>query len=186
MDPNFGKTLSYIIVFFGTLCVLLGSIGTYYFGKQAEAIAPYKQKIRTATATVEVTILSEENIYINYMDSGGYIAFKKNNQALLTMSSTRCTAKQTGEGKVIYSAIFNMYAKDKAVGKPVYFIKDSDYIQIEFVPMPEKSKVLSGEAICTFNNNVRIEITILPQETKEKKISVSDLKDVFLEFEKVK
>jgi hypothetical protein len=52
--------------------------------------------------------------------------------------------------------------------------------------MPEKSKVLSGEAICTFNNNIRIEVTILPQETKEKKIFVFDLKDVFLKFEKVK
>ena len=70
-----------------------------------------------------------------------YITFKKNDQALLTMNSTKCTAKQTGEGKVIYSAIFNMYAKDKAVGKPVYFIKDSDHIQIEFIPMPEKNKV---------------------------------------------
>ena len=186
MDPNFGKTLSYIIVFFGTACVLLGSIGTYYFGKQVESIAPYTQKIRTATATVEVTILSKEKVNTTYMGSGGYIAFGKNNQPLLIMSSTTCTAIQTGEGKVIYRTIFNMDAKDKAVGKPVYFIKDSDYIQIEFVPMPEKSKVLSGEAICTFNNNVRIEITILPQETKEKKIFVSDLKDAFLEFKKVK
>jgi len=186
MDPNFGKTLSYIIVFFGTLCVLLGSIGTYYFGKQVEAIAPYKQKIRTATATVVITISSKEKVNIKYMDEGGYIAFLKNNQPLLIMSSFTCTAIQTGEGKVIYRAIFNMDAKDKAVGKPVYFIKDSDCIQIEFVPMPEKSKVLSGEAICTFNNNVGIEITILPQETKEKKVFVSDLKDAFLEFEKVK
>ena len=186
MNPNFYKNIFFIIGLIGAVLALVGYLGTWYFGQQAEAIAPYKQKIRTATATVEVTILSEEKIYTNYMDRGDYIAFKKNNQTLLTMNSTKCTAKQTGEGKVIYSAIFNMYAKDKAVGKPVYFIKDSDYIQIEFAPMPEKSKVLSGEAICTFNNNVRIEITILPQETKEKKISVSDLKDVFSEFEKVK
>jgi len=186
MDPNFGKNLFFVIGLIGAFLVLVGSCGTWYFGRQVEATARYKQKIRTATATVEVTILSEEKIYTNYMDSGGYITFKKNNQTLLTMSSTKCTAKQTGEGKVIYSAIFNMHAKDKAVGKPVYFIKDSDYIQIEFVPMPEKSKVLSGEAICTFNNDVRIEITILPQETKEKKISVSDLKDIFSEFGKVK
>ena len=186
MDPNFSKNIFFIIGLIGAIFALVGYLGTWYFGQQVEAIAPYKQKIRTASATVEVTILSEENIDTKYMDSGGYITFKKNNQMLLTMSSTTCTAKQTGEGKVIYSAIFNMYAKDEAVGKPVYFIKDSDYIQIEFIPMPEKSKVLSGEAICTFNNNVRIEITILPQETKEKKISVSDLKDVFSEFEKVK
>ncbi len=186
MDPNFGKNIFFTIGLVGAILALVGYLGTWYFGQQVEAIAPYMQKIRTATATVEVSILSEEKIYTNYMDRGGYIAFKKNNQTLLTMSSTKCTAKQTGEGKVIYSAIFDMYAKDKAVGKPVNFIKNSDYIQIEFVPMPEKSKVLSGEAICTFNNNVRIEITILPQEIKEKIISVSDLKDVFLEFEKVK
>lgn len=186
MNPNFCKNLFYIIGLIGLVLALVGYWGTWHFGKQVESIAPYTQKIRTATATVEVTILSEEKIHVNYMDRGDYITFKKNNQTLLTMSSTKCTAKQTGEGKVIYSAIFNMYAKDKAVGKPVYFIKDSDYIQIEFVPMPEKSKVLSGEAICTFNNNVRIEITIPPQETKEKKIFVYDLKGAFLKFEKVK
>lgn len=186
MNPNFYKNLFFIIGLIGLVLALVGYWGTWYFGRQAEAIAPYKQKIRTATATVEVTILSKEKVNTTYMGSGGYIAFGKNNQPLLIMSSTTCTAIQTGEGKVIYRAIFNMDAKDKAVGKPVYFIKDSDYIQIEFVPMPEKSTVLSGEAICTFNNNVRIEIAILPQETKEKKIFVYDLKDAFLEFEKVK
>jgi hypothetical protein len=186
MNPNFYKNLFYIIGLIGLVLALVGYWGTWYFGRQAEAIAPYKQKIRTATATVVITISSEEKVNTKYMDRGGYIVFLKNNQPLLIMSSTTCTAKQTGEGKVIYRAIFNMDAKDKAVGKPVYFIKDSDYIQIEFVPMPEKSKVLSGEAICTFNNNVRIEITILPQETKERKIFVYDLKDAFLEFEKVK
>jgi hypothetical protein len=47
--------------------------------------------------------------------------------------------------------VFNMDAKDSAIGKPIYFIRETDFIQIEFLPMPEKSKVLSGEAICTFN-----------------------------------
>ena len=186
MDPNFGKTLSYIIVFFGTACVLLGSIGTYYFGKQVEAIAPYKQKIRTATATVNIVIKSKDTIDTLHMTEGGYIAFIKDNKPLLIMASPQCNTKQIDEERGIYHAIFNMDAKDSAIGKPIYFIKETDFIQIEFLPMPEKSKVLSGEAICTFNNNVRIEITILPQETKEKKIFVSDLKDVFLEFEKVK
>ena len=79
-----------------------------------------------------------------------------------------------------------MDVKDKAVGKPIYFIKDSDYIQIEFKPMPEKSTVINGEAICTFNGHVGIEIFIPPQEAKKKKIFVSDLKDIFSEFEKVK
>ncbi|MDD5014140.1 MAG: hypothetical protein PHW73_03430 [Atribacterota bacterium] len=186
MDPNYGKNLFFIIGLVGAVLALVGYWGTWYFGRQVEDFAPYMQKIRTATATVEVSILSEENIYTHYMDRGGHIAFKKNDQTLLTMSSTECTAKQTGEGKVIYSSIFNMDAKDKAVNEPVYFIKDSDYVQIEFVPMPEKIKVLSGEAICTFNNNVRIEITILPQETIEKIIFVYDLENVFSEFEKVK
>lgn len=201
MDPNLWRTISYIfifvgtavvligtwrfakrIIFVGTALVLIGTMGTWYFGKRVEVVAPYRQPIRTATATVEVTIISNEKVNTTYMDSGGYIVFGKGKEALLVMSSTQCRAWQTGEGKVIYRAVFNMDAADSAVGKPVYSLKEAEYTQINFLPMPKESKVLAGKAICTFNNIVRTEITIPPQETVKGLIFARNLENVFSEF----
>jgi hypothetical protein len=151
MNPNFYKNIFFIIGLIGAVLALVGYLGTWYFGQQAEAIAPYKQKIRTATATVNVIIKSKDTTNTLHITQGGYIAFIKDNKPLLIMASPQCNTKQIDEERGIYHAIFNMDAKDSAIGKPIYFIRETDFIQIEFLPMPEKSKVLSGEAICTFN-----------------------------------
>ena len=183
MDPGIGRTISYIIVFLGTALVLTGSIGTWYFGKRLEVVGPYRQPIRTVTSTVEVAIISGENINTRYMDTGSFIAFCKGKESLLVMSSTECTAKQTGKGEIIYRAIFNMDATDPAVGKPVNFLKKAaEYVQIKFLPMPEKAKVSGGKAICTFNNEVRAEITVPLQEATKGLIFVRNLETVFSEF----
>jgi hypothetical protein len=182
MDANFWRTLSYIAVSLGTALVLIGTIGTWYFGKRLEAVAPYRQPIRTATSTVEVIILSNENVNSTFMDSGGYIAFGKREKPLIIMSSNQCIGKQTGKGKVIYRGVFNMDATDSAVGKPLYFLKEAEFAQVCFFPMPKESKVIEGKAICTFNSIVQIEITIPLQETKEGLIFAHNLESAFSEF----
>jgi hypothetical protein len=203
MNPDLWRTISYIfifsgtslvlistwrfgkrIIFLGTSLVLIGTIGTWYFGERLDYVAPYKQPIRTATATVEVTILSDKKVSTTYGTSGGYIAFCKGEEALLVMSSNQCMAWQTGKGKVIYRTVFNMDAVDSAVGKPIYYLKESEYAQINFRPMSKESKILEGKAICTFNNIVRIEITIPSQEIENGLIFASDLENVFSEFVK--
>jgi len=203
MNPNLWRTISYVVIFVGTVLVwigtwhfgkrlilvgtalvLTGSIGTWYFGKRLESVAPYRQPIRTATATVEVAIISDKKVNTTYMDRGGYIAFCKGKEALLVMSSTQCTARQTGKGEVIYRAVFNMDAADCAIGKPVYSLKGAKYVQISFLPMPKESKVSVGKAMCTFTNIVRIEITIPPQKTTKDLIFAHNLENVFSEFVK--
>jgi len=180
---NLWRTISYIILFVGTALVFVGSIGTWYFGNQLEIIRPYRQPIRTGTSTVEVVIISREDVNTRYIDGGGYIAFCKGKEALLVMSSTECTARQTGKGEVIYRAVFNMDATDPAVGEPVNFLKKAaEYVQIRFLPMPEKTKVSAGKVICTFNSEVQVEIIIPPQETVKGLIFVRNLEGVFSEF----
>jgi hypothetical protein len=203
MNPDLWRTISYIfifagtslvlistwrfgkrIIFLGTALVLIGSMGTCYFGKRVEVIAPYKQPIRTATATVEVTIMSDKKINAKYLDRNSNITFIKGKEELLFMSSTQCRIWQTGEGKIIYRTLLNMDVADSAVGKPIYFLKEAEYAQIYFRQMPKESKVLDGKAICTFNNIVRIEITIPSQEIEKGLIFASDLENVFSEFVK--
>lgn len=183
MDLSLCRTISFTILFVGTALVLAGTLGTWYFGNRLENVRPYRQPIRTATSTTKVVIISGEDVSTRYMDSGGYIAFYKGKEAILVMASTECTARQTGKNEVIYRAVFSMDATDSAVGKPVNFLKEaSEYVQMKFFPMAEKTKVSSGKAICTFNSDVQVEIVIPPQETTKGLILVRNLEDVFSEF----
>lgn len=132
-------------------------------GKRTVPVNLYKQLIRTATATVEVIISSNENVNSNFMDRGGYLAFAKSQEVLLVVSSTSCVGKQIGGDRVLYRGVFNLDATSDATQKPVLFLKEAEYVQIGFAPMPEKKQVLSGKAIVTINNAVRVELTVPPQ-----------------------
>ena len=144
-----------------------------------QKLDPYEQPIRTATATVQVTIESDEQVNTTYMGQGGYVAFGKGAEALIIMLDRQCRAKQNGKGQVIYRGVFSMDAAHPASGKPLSFLKEAEYVQIVFKPMPPKSKVVTGEAICILNSQERIEFKILPQQMPNDKIFVRDLKNIF-------
>ena len=72
-----------------------------------------------------------------------------------------------------------MDATHPANGKPLSFLRKSEYVQISFTPMPQKSKVLDGKAICIFNSQERVEIEIPPQQMTDEKILVRNLKNIF-------
>lgn len=140
---------------------------------------PYEQPIRTATATVEVIIESNEQLATTYMDQGGYLAFGKGREALIAMAGTQCRAKQIGNGQIIYRGVFAMDATHPAAGKSLSFLREAEYVQISFRPMPRKSKVIGGKAICTFNSQERIEIEVPPQQMEDEKILVRNLGKIF-------
>ena len=62
MDLSFYKTISFFILCVGSALVFAGTVGTRYFGNRLEAVRPYRQPILTATAMVEVAIVSSEDI----------------------------------------------------------------------------------------------------------------------------
>jgi hypothetical protein len=91
------------------------------------------------------------------------------------MLSTQCTAKQQGDGKIVYRAIVNMDVSDAAFGKPVRSLEDAEYIQIGFLPMPEQSQVIEGKITGIFNGGTVLETSIPDQDTTNGKIFVRDL-----------
>lgn len=145
--------------------------------ERLEAESPLRRPISAATATVEVSIESEEEINTTYMGSGGYLAFGKGTKTLLATSSRQCTARQTGNREIIYRAVFTMDAADSAVGRPVSFLKESEYLQIEFKPIPANSKVLGGRVICIINSSLSFEFPIPAQTTRENKIFIRDIEE---------
>ncbi len=54
---------------------------------------PLKKTIASATAHVEVTIKSDEEVSTRYMGAGGLLSFVKNRQSLLLTSDTQSVAK---------------------------------------------------------------------------------------------
>ena len=103
------------------------------------------------------------------------MASGKGNESLLVMSSRECTAKQTGNGQLIYRAKVSMDVSDSAFGKQVGFLQEAEYIQIEFRPMPEQSQIITGTATGFFNGATLFKVSIPEQQTANGRIFVRGL-----------
>ena len=141
---------------------------------------PLKKIIASATAHVEVTIKSDEEVSARYMNEGGLLAFVKNRQLLLLTSDTKSHAKQNGKGEVVYKGVFHMQADHSAIGKPIEILQTSDIIQIRFRKIPENSQVIAGKASVVINGDTRFEFEILPQQIQGNNIIIRDIKNKFL------
>ena len=64
------------------------------------------------------------------------------------------------------------------MGQPVYFLRDAEVLEFEFLTMDKKANVLGGNVIITINNAVRLEITIPPQQIENGVISTGALDDM--------
>ena len=145
-------------------------------------VNPYLQLIRVATATIEVTIQSAENINTQYLDQGGYLAFCEGQEALMVVTSTTCKAIQIGNNQIVYRGVFDLDVTSDVTTKQVKFLKESEYIQISFAPITKEMNVLKGKAICTINNSVRIEFEIPAQKISQKLILIRNIAPAFAAF----
>lgn len=142
---------------------------------QEERLNPNRQPIRIGSATVEVLIESDEQINTHYADTGGYLAFGKGTDGLMLLSSFDCFARQTGRHEVMYRGVFALDATDASVGQPVAYLRDTEFVQIGFGPIPRDSRVKGGKALVTINSAVQIEIPIPAQTMDGDRIMVRDL-----------
>ena len=116
------------------------------------------------------------------MDRGGYLAFVKGQNALLVVSSTSCFGRQIGNDRVLYRGVFELDTTSDATQKPVLFLKDAEFVQISFAPMPENMQVVDGKAIFTVNNTVRVELQIPNQKMSKNFIIVPDIRKALQDF----
>ncbi len=136
---------------------------------------PLHKPILAASASVEVRIKSDWDFNGLVANMKAYLAFGKEDKSLLKASSIGYIASQTGKGEVIYKGDLVMEANDSAVGNPVSFLRDTEYIQIVLGGMPPDSNILGGNIICTINNSVRLESAIPPQKLANNKIFIRNL-----------
>lgn len=173
-SPSASRGRIYILAG-GFALIALVILVALYLAKSSQQVNKCDQPIRTASATIEVTIASDEDINTTYITKGAYVAFGKGGESLLLMSSTQCTAKQTGNGQLVYRAVVNMDVSDDAFGKPVRFLEEAEYIQLSFLPMPKQSQVTTGKITGIFNGGTVLEMNIPAQETTDGKFYVRGL-----------
>jgi hypothetical protein len=136
---------------------------------------PLRQPIASCTATVTAFVKSDEKVNAHFIDRGGYIAIAQGSSAFLQASSHESWGNQLGNGIIRYRGVFTMPADSSAVGKPIQFIKEGQYIQIEFAKMPEKSLVTKGKVIFVLNDLTRLEFDIPEQHCEKRRIFIRDL-----------
>lgn len=136
---------------------------------------PLRQPIATCTATVTIFIKSEEEVSAHFIDRGGYVAICQGTSALLQASSHESWGNQLGDGIVRYKGIFTMPADSSTVGKTITFLKQGEYIQIEFAKMPENCLVTEGKTIFVINDTTRLEFDVPEQQTNGRRVFIRDL-----------
>jgi len=140
-----------------------------------EAQRPARQPIASATATVVLTIKSDDNVSAHFMGQGGFAAFGQGNIPLLLTSSHESWGSQIGNSTIQYTGTFTMPADSPAVGKPIEFLKQAGYVQAEFNAMPSNSLITGGKIIFVINNSTRLEFSIPEQRSDGRRVSVRDL-----------
>ncbi len=183
MDPYLWRTVSYWVLLLGCGLVLAGTLGTWYFGNRVEEVAPYRQAIRTAAATLEVLIRTDEPFNNYFMDRGGYLAFGRGSEPILTTGAMQCRAQQQGDGRALFRGVFTMDAADRAVGRPVAELRRAEFVEMKFLPMPVPGQIIQGRAIITINSVVQLEIAIPEQITDaEGRFFVRNMEPIFAGF----
>ena len=141
---------------------------------------PFKKPIASATANVEVTIESEEQVHTTYMQEGGYLGFVEDRQFLMFLSNTVSYARQTGNGEVIYKADLQIKEQHSKIGDPVEILQESDLIQIYFHKIPNNSHVITGKASVVINGDMRLEFNVPPQQMRNDLILIRNIEEEFL------
>jgi hypothetical protein len=146
--------------------------------KKVQASDPVLQPIRAAKATVELQVESDDQINTTYMDRGGYFALGRGNTPILVAGGREAIAKQLGNNRVLWRAVWDMDASDQAVGKQVKFLKEAEFCQITFLMMPKNSKVINGSVRLTINNDVQLDFAIPQQRATEDRIFIRNISKI--------
>jgi hypothetical protein len=127
---------------------------------------PYKQPVRTATATVGILVSVEDNSNMQsaYSDRACATLFLlKNKTILIAMNSSNCGCFPPigSKNEFIYKAT-NFHCEAES-DKTVYSITGADTISMDFIGLPPESNIIGGDITLTFNASLTVKIPIPKQ-----------------------
>jgi len=143
---------------------------------------PYKELIKTATGMIIVYTQSDEDIETHNFVQGGLLAFVKGQQPLLTIYASDSYIHQTEHGTVEYKGNFGMDINDPITLHDVLFLKQAEYVQIQFAAMPKVSHITGGKAVVLINGTIPVEIPVFEQSITDGRILSSPLDQCFANF----
>lgn len=149
--------------------------------KKTEFVDPYTQPIQTASATVfviaksNVIFKSDEAPYTWHRDEGVYLAFVKGVNEMILLSAQECRSSFISSDRVKYEGVLSLDANHSSIGKKLTFLKEAEYLRIQFLPIVKDYDVIEGKVVCVFNGNARIEFNIPMQSSKDKLIFVRNI-----------
>lgn len=153
--------------------------GKYILGHDAtQQTAPqdiFERPIAGAAASVEVDVRSDEQINTHNMNVGMSMAFARERESLLLMTSGDSYARQMGNSTVRYSGSLRMSLTDKAFNQPLSILKNVRYIQLQVGAIPMNSEILSGAVNCAFNEGIPVRVPVPPQKMQGNRIMVRDV-----------
>ena len=141
-----------------------------------------RRPIISVLARVEIVIRTDLKIDKNRTDNGGYLALCRDSDTLLLASSDSFYTRQSEEGKVKYSGVFQMSATDSAADKPINELDETEYLKIGFFAVPKNSNVVDGKVIIIINTSQRFDFQIPPQKMQDDTIFVREI-DSFMEYQ---
>ncbi|MGB7582566.1 MAG: hypothetical protein WBL85_08990 [Sedimentisphaerales bacterium] len=141
---------------------------------------PYKKPLRTATATVEVTVDSNNvrNIYTGLGHAFMFLA--KDQNILLVMNAQSCYSNPTDSNKGHYGAsAFNPDGEQPLFGKPIYSLAEANNAMIHLSDMVLDSNVIGGSLILILNSSLTIDMPIPMQTTHHNNVYITDIQKYF-------
>jgi len=143
--------------------------------KKTEYVDPYSQPIQSASATVNIIVKSKEESNYHFADAGGYLVFVKGKNELLLFMSNESDGDNITSETVNYRGVFNLDATHPSIGKKLSFLKEAEYLQIQFMSIKKDYEVIEGKVVCVFNGNARLEFSIPKQTMHDQLILVRNI-----------
>jgi hypothetical protein len=186
MGLNTWKNIFFWFQIGGIVLALAAAVGNRIVAKRIEAVSPYFQKIKTASATVEIYIDSSEDVNNHFMDRGGYLALLKDNKQFFGVSSTDSNEFQQGNNTVLYRGIFSLDVSYPGFDLSIQELQLADSAEIKFLMIPEQCRVIKGRAIIIINGSIQLDIQVPPQNINNGVIAIPDINYIFLNFPRSK
>jgi hypothetical protein len=135
----------------------------------------FEQPIASAAASLEIDVRSAEQVNAHNMTVGMSLAFGREREGLLVMTSEDSHARQIGDSTVRYSGNLRMALTDKAFNQPLSILRDAQFIQLRVGAIPPNSEILSGTVNFAFNDGIPVRVTVPPQKMPGTLIMIRDV-----------
>jgi hypothetical protein len=176
MDPFLLRSVFTWLGIGGLALSLIGGTGVWIFSKRTEALAPYRQPIRSASALLTVETENPENLgNVRFAGDGCSIDFRNADSTILVVYSLQTIGRPTQNNRYELASSLEDYPAIPSGDVLVRELRNADTALISIPAMPDSAHLISGSVVLTLNGSVRLRMDLESQMVPHGHISVSNL-----------